>query len=97
MKVEKHDNSLVIVPETEIDDVIRLIPPQKSLEDTYASGYNCGKNGANTNNCHFALFSSPEKTKEWERGKKDAEEEKIMSKMENQRETSEWTDYIELE
>ena len=40
----------------------------------YRAGFDCGINGANEENCHFALFASPEQTKEWERGKKDAEE-----------------------
>lgn len=37
-----------------------------SLE--YKAGYDAGKNGPNTENCNFSLFSSSEKTKEWERG-----------------------------
>jgi len=43
---------------------------------TYWQGYDCGKNGANDNNCHFGLFSTPEKTKAWENGKKEAERQK---------------------
>ena len=34
-------------------------------------GLNCAKNGANTTNCHFSIFSSPENTKAWEQGEKD--------------------------
>jgi len=39
------------------------------------AGYDCGKNGANTTNCHFRLFASPELTKAWERGKAKADME----------------------
>jgi hypothetical protein len=39
----------------------------------YEAGYDCGKNGANETNCHFSIFGSRENTKEWERGKRDAE------------------------
>ena len=46
--------------------------PQE-LKEAYKAGYDCGKNGANTVNCNFRYFSSPEKTKAWEQGKKDAE------------------------
>lgn len=51
---------------------------RRFLEDTttispkaaYDYGYDCGKNGPNQENCHFRIFSSPENTKAWERGKK---------------------------
>jgi hypothetical protein len=52
--------------------VSRLIPPKRDKSYAYKMGYDCGKNGANTTNCHFSIFSSKENTKEWERGKKDA-------------------------
>ena len=39
----------------------------------YRAGYDCGKNGPNETNCHFEIFSTPQKTKRWELGKKDAE------------------------
>lgn len=42
----------------------------------YEAGFECGKNGANTTNCHFSFFSSPERTVEWEKGKKDGERAK---------------------
>ena len=42
-------------------------------EYCYKMGRDCGKNGSNMTNCHFALFSSPEKTTAWEHGKRDAE------------------------
>jgi len=44
-----------------------------AAQDAYHAGYDAGMNGANTTNCHFAIFSTPEKAKEWERGKAAAE------------------------
>lgn len=41
----------------------------------FKMGYDCGHNGADEKNCHFSLFSKPELTKEWERGKRLAEQE----------------------
>jgi len=35
----------------------------------YDMGKDCALNGANTTNCSFAIFSKPEFTKAWERGK----------------------------
>lgn len=46
--------------------------PQKA----YKLGYDCGYNGSNLTNCNFLIFSTPENTKEWERGKKDGEQVK---------------------
>jgi hypothetical protein len=40
----------------------------------YELGWECGRDGANEQNCHFSIFSSPENTKAWEAGKRDAEE-----------------------
>lgn len=45
-----------------------------TTKEAYALGYSCGMNGANTTNCNFRAFSTPENTRAWERGKKDAEE-----------------------
>ena len=42
----------------------------------YDLGWDCGMNGANDDNCHFSIFSTPENTKQWETGKRDAEERK---------------------
>ena len=39
----------------------------------YKMGYDCGMRGANEDNCNFRIFSAREYTREWERGKKDAE------------------------
>jgi hypothetical protein len=38
----------------------------------FEMGYDCEINGANEKNCHFTLFSSPEKTAAWEAGKAQA-------------------------
>lgn len=43
------------------------------FESPYAAGFDCGKNGSNTKNCHFNWFSTKERTAEWERGKKAGE------------------------
>jgi len=43
-----------------------------TLEFCYRMGRDYAANGANEENCHFLLFSSPERTKEWERGRDDA-------------------------
>ena len=43
----------------------------------FEMGYDCGKNGANTTNCHFALFTKPEYTRAWERGKKIGSKERV--------------------
>jgi hypothetical protein len=44
--------------------------PRITPKQAYRYGFDCGKNGANTTNCHFAIFSVPENTREWERGNK---------------------------
>jgi ribosome modulation factor len=49
--------------------------PKKTIEQAEAAGYDCGKNGANTANCDFTLFATPELTAAWERGKKRADNE----------------------
>ncbi len=44
-------------------------------KSAYGYGYDCGKNGANTTNCHFSIFSTTETKEAWEKGKKKAESE----------------------
>jgi hypothetical protein len=39
------------------------------LQRAYDAGVDAGKNGPNTTNCHFSLFSSREMTQAWEEGK----------------------------
>ena len=46
---------------------------QKEITKEYRAGFDCGINGANQVNCNFRLFATREQTKEWERGKKDAD------------------------
>ncbi len=47
-----------------------------ALEYCYKMGVDRALNGANTTNCHWSLFSSPERTKEWERGEADGKKER---------------------
>jgi len=57
---------------SEIEKLIkRLIPPQRSKEYAYKMGKDCAKNGENTTNCHFSIFSSRENAEAWEKGVKD--------------------------
>lgn len=46
---------------------------EASLKYAYEMGYDCGKHGANTTNCNFALFRTKEMTSEWQKGKRDGE------------------------
>lgn len=39
-------------------------------------GYDAGFHEPTTENCHFGLFSTPEKTKEWEMGNAQGKEDK---------------------
>lgn len=48
----------------------------KDEKTAFVAGYNCSIYGANTKNCHYSLFASPELTKAWESGKEQAEMEK---------------------
>lgn len=47
--------------------------PKLDKKHAYKMGFDCGAKGATLKNCCFSIFSSPENTKEWERGKHDAE------------------------
>jgi hypothetical protein len=38
----------------------------------YEAWHDAGENGASVRNCHFGFFSTPERTREWENGNKDA-------------------------
>lgn len=55
----------------------RMINNRITVQQAFDFGYDAGKNGANTTNCNFAIFSTPEKTKAWERGKKAGESSKL--------------------
>jgi len=48
-----------------------------TLEFCYKMGRDYAANGANEENCHFLLLGSQEKTKEWERGRDDAQKERV--------------------
>jgi hypothetical protein len=57
----------------ELMKFIKKVALTKSLEECYQAGFDCGFKGVTEDNCHFSFFASPEKTKEWDRGKKDGE------------------------
>lgn len=44
----------------------------KELQHCLDMGYDSIINGSTTTNCSFSLFSSPEKTKAWEKGREKA-------------------------
>lgn len=43
------------------------------LEEAYRMGFDGGKNGANTTNCHFSLFDTSDRVKAWKHGKSNGE------------------------
>lgn len=45
---------------------------RKRVGGPYDAGYDSVVNGDDMENCHFAWFTSPEKTKEWERDRDEA-------------------------
>lgn len=45
-----------------------------TTDRAYRLGYDCDLNGPNLTNSSYLIFSVPENTREWERGKKEAEE-----------------------
>ncbi len=45
----------------------------------YLMGYDCEIHGANTTNCHFSLFDSPEHTAAWEAGVAQAKKDKVAA------------------
>lgn len=51
----------------------QLDEPKEESEESkeYKAGYDAGLNMPNTRNCNFSLFSTPEKTKNWEKGNND--------------------------
>jgi hypothetical protein len=46
---------------------------------SYDAGYDAGRDGPNTTNCHYSLFSSPERTRAWERGFEDGKAERTSN------------------
>lgn len=47
-------------------------------DECFQAGFDCGMNGANTTNCAIKYFSSKDKTKKWEEGKKAGDEAKKL-------------------
>ena len=52
-----------------------IVRSKRPTDYAYRMGRDCAVNGPNTTNCHHSIFSSPESTRAWERGKRDAEVE----------------------
>lgn len=52
---------------------IKDLPPNKGLGGVRFRYPGDGKNGPNTTNCSFSIFSCKERTQRWERGKADGE------------------------
>ena len=48
----------------------------KEEKYAYEMGKDCSKNGANTTNCHFTIFSTHKKMKAWEEGQRDGDKER---------------------
>ena len=65
---------------TSDEAIKKLLIPKKTEQNCYDAGYDCGMNGVSATNCCFSFFSSKEKTAEWERGKKQAEIDKVNQK-----------------
>lgn len=43
-------------------------PARMTTDEARRHGYDAGRNGPNTVNCHFRIFSAPEFTRAWEIG-----------------------------
>ena len=58
------------------EQIAKLIEAQQGADESsaYNAGFDCAKNGASTENCHFCCFSRPSMTTAWERGKHDGEQ-----------------------
>lgn len=57
-----------------------LTLPTRSKQYAYDHGFDCGVYGANTGNCDYTIFSCPENTQGWERGKKSGEQATIAGR-----------------
>lgn len=55
-------------------DLLRKLPKPTSERDAWSYGVDCALNGANTENSHFRIFRTKERTDAWTAGKKSAEE-----------------------
>ena len=49
------------------------------IEEAYQMGIDCAVNGANTKNCNFKLFDTPDRKNAWELGKKEELNTKVKS------------------
>ncbi len=49
---------------------MKRIYDDTQLQKCYEAGYDASINGGNISNSHFSLFTSPDRTKAWERGNK---------------------------
>lgn len=56
--------------------IIRECLGMVNVEEAYRFGFDCGKNGPNTTNCHFSIFAMVENTRAWERGCEDGKKQK---------------------
>lgn len=48
--------------------------PAATLEESFRAGQSFAWHGASLDNCHYKFFATPEHTREWERGKREAED-----------------------
>ncbi len=56
-------------------------PTTQAIKDAYYAGVNTKANGANTTNCNFRHFATPEQTKAWEAGKKGCPAEEYFKEL----------------
>jgi ribosome modulation factor len=54
-----------------------------NIQSPYQAGYDAGFNGANTENCNYTWFATPEMTKQWEEGNEQGVENKQKAKITN--------------
>lgn len=52
--------------------------PRPTIDTAYSAGYDSEMNGASEQNCHFTLFSSPEMTRAWDAGVREAKRVKAV-------------------
>lgn len=62
---------------------MQLSDAELSTEKAYRMGLKSISEGPNEENCHFSIFSSPEDTKAWERGRKEGKKLKSRSQSED--------------
>jgi hypothetical protein len=55
-------------------NITHRVPPERTTDEAHKAGIDCAINGPNTANCHFAFFTSPEKTTSWEQGREEGED-----------------------